>query len=379
MFKFFSEKNIEPELGEFLKVAGDVLKHRSFVITEGWPELAQFEKEFGAFIGATGAAGVNSGTDALIFALRALGINAGDEVIVPAFSFISTASAVSWMGAKPVFADIRESDFSIDPSGIESRITPRTKAIVVAHLFGNPAPLDELLEIVAKRKIYLVEDAAQALGAKWRGDTVGTVGDVGCFSFAPTKHLYSFGSGGAVVSTNPSVIKRIKLMRAYGSNILYEDHSIVGINSALHELQAAFLRIGLRYLQERIERNIHYAKLYRDLLHNTGDIIHPIDESFPAQRTYYRYVIRTKERDHLFAFLNERLPRSLRPTKNYPVPLPYLGAFSDLRYKVGDFPIAEQLSREVISLPIGYWVRPSEVEHVAALVKIFFDRDGQRN
>ena len=353
-----------------------VISTRSYYWTSGQPELKKLEGELSSFLGSTRILGVSSGTDALIFALKAVGVGVGDEVIVPALGFISTASSIVWVGAKPVFVDIRPHDYNIDPIKIEPAITERTKAIVVAHLFGQPAALNEIIPVARKHKLFLIEDAAQAFGAKivingeWKN--AGKIADVGCFSFSSTKHFSVPGSGGAIATNDEKLFGKIFLMRAYGAERHYYEYPVAGVNGRLQEIQAAALRAKFMFLDFWLKHRRKIAELYSRELSGVGDIILP-QEDHNTARVFYRYVLRTSKREQLFTHLCDEFPLSyLKPTKHYPVPLPFFDLFRSLNYKYGDFPVSEQVSKEMLALPITNFVSEKDALQVCHAIKDFF-------
>lgn len=359
-----------------------VIDAETYYARSGNPSVRAFERALSARLDNFSVIGLNSGTDALILALRVVGIGHGDEVIVPAFSFISTASAVSLAGATPVFVDVRENDFAIDPAKIEEKITKKTKAIIVAHLFGQPALcMVDILSLSRKHDLFVVEDAAQSFGGTLtmggKERPVGTIGDFGCLSFSSTKILSAPGSGGALVIKNPSFAENAKRIRAYGAKRHYFDYPLLGGNTGLHEVQAAALLAKLDFFDHWLSHRKKNAALYTSKLSGMTDIVLPHDYPEKSRRTWYRYVIRLPHRDALF----ERLSRyagsrsRFQPAINYPVPLPYFGVFQHLGYRKGDFPVAEKLSSEVLSLPIENAVSQNDVMDITREIEEFFSDD----
>jgi dTDP-4-amino-4,6-dideoxygalactose transaminase len=324
----------------------DVLKRGVFI---GGSEVLNFEREAAEFLGLEYAIGLNSGTDALILALKALGVRQGDEVIVPDFTFIATADAAAQCGAMPVFCDINRSSFNIDSDKIEEKITAKTKAIIPVHLFGRAADMDAILAIAKKHNLFVIEDAAQAMGAEYNGKLCGTMGDVGCFSFFPTKNLGAFGDGGMLATNNVQVADKIKLLRSHGSSL--EDkyrHIELGFNSRLDAVQAAILRVKLPHLNEWNARRNALAKNYNDGLSGIGDIVLP-EVGGGRSCVFHQYAIRTDRRDELAGFLKkEGVPTMVY----YPTPLHLQPAFGYLGGQAGDFSEAEGAAREVLCLPI---------------------------
>lgn len=355
----------------------DTKTHYGFT---GHPNVRALEEAISKKIGGLSVIGMNSGTDALIAALKLFGIGPGDEVIVPVFSFISTASCIGWAGAKSVFIDIKSHDFAIDPKKIEEKITSKTKAILVAHLFGQPASgMEKILFIAKKYNIPVIEDAAQSFGAKiflageWK--MVGTLSDIGCLSFSSTKPFAAPGNGGAIIIKNEILREEAARMRSYGAKTHYYDYPTIGINSKLHDIQAAALLAKLPFFEQWLVHRKDIADYYTKSLYGVGDLILPQDITGTI-RTYYRYVIRTKNRAGLYDYLVKfarGVPR-LYPTINYPVPLAYFSAFKESGSKPGDFPIAEQMSQEVISLPVTNYNTLQDAAYICEAIKKFFKK-----
>ena len=287
----------------FAAIAG-VLESQHFILG---PEVEAFEREMSAHIGARFAIGCASGSDALLLALLALDVRPGDEVITTPFTFVATAGAIARIGAKPVFVDIEPATFNIDPAQIENAITPRTRAILPVYLFGMAADMDAILEIAAKRGLPVIEDAAQSIGARYRGKAAGNLGAMGCFSFFPSKNLGGAGDGGMITTNDQKLAERLRLLRVHGSRKKYE-YEIVGINSRLDALQAAILRLKLRHLAAWTEGRQRNADRYRTLFAELALTKHVTLPQVPAEQThvYNQFVIRVAERDALRAFLKER-------------------------------------------------------------------------
>lgn len=346
-----------------------VLKTGQFI---GGEEVEKFEKEIAKFCGTKHAISVNSGTDALFLSLKALEIGEGDEVITSSFTFIATAEVIVSCGAKPVFVDIRENDFNIDPSKIEKAITKRTKAIIPVHLFGQMAEMDEIIRIAKKYKLYVIEDAAQAMGAEYKGKKAGTMGDLGCFSFFPSKNLGAYGDGGMVITNNKKFAEKIRLLKNHGSSNKEKYlNLILGTNSRLDAIQAAILRVKLKkYLKKWNRRRQQIAKYYNENLRGVGDIITP---KILPNRThiFHQYTIRTKYRNKLQNFLKKQ---GIETMIYYPIPLHLQPAFRYLGYKEGDFPKAENISKEVLSLPIYPELPKKEQDFIVKNIKEFFKR-----
>jgi len=340
------------------------------VLSSGWYILGQevtvFEREFAAYCGARHCIGVGNGLDALELILRAYGIGEGDEVIVPAHTFIATWLAVSRCGARPVPVDPEETTANISASGIEKALTPKTRAIIVVHLYGQPADMDPICVLAKQRKLTLIEDAAQAHGAAYRGKKAGSLGDAAAFSFYPGKNLGAFGDGGAVVTNDLEIAERVRLLRNYGSTIKYR-HDVKGANSRLDEIQAAILRVKLRHLMDWNQRRKQAAERYLDGLADTPDLILPqaIDEAEPV---WHLFVIRHPKRDLLQRHLRDR---GIETLIHYPVPPHLSPAYAASQNLAGRYPVTERLAGTVLSLPIGPHITVAMQQAVIAAVRSF--------
>ena len=351
-------KNIESEIKEAVK---KVMRRSNFILGE---EVGFFEKEFAHYCGCQFGIGLNSGTDALFLSLVAMGIGPGDEVIVPAFTFIATANAVSYTGAKPVFVDIDETTYNIDPKKIEKAITKRTKAIIPVHLFGQCADMDPIMRIARKHGLKVIEDACQAHGAEYKTSKAGSIGDAGCFSFYPTKNLGGFGDGGMVVTNDEKLQKELVLLRDCGRKSRYE-HVILGYNSRLDTIQAAGLRVKLKYLDRWNKMRKYNAQLYDKLLEDGQGIIKPFISNH-SQHVYHIYAIRVKNREKVMKSLQAN---GIGVMVNYPIPLHLQQAYRSLGYRRGDFPVAEKICQEIISLPMHPLLTKKEIKCVASILK----------
>ena len=325
-------------------------------------EVVAFEKEFAAYCGAAYGIGVNTGTSALHLALLAAGVGPGDEVITVPFTFIATASAIDYTGATPVFVDIDPRTFTIDVSAIESAITPRTKAILPVHLYGQPADMDPILEIARRHGLAVIEDACQAHGAEYKGRRVGSLGDLGCFSFYPGKNLGACGEGGMVVTDNPAYARTVRMLRDWGAEKKYH-HVIKGFNFRLEGLQGAVLRVKLRHLETWTEARRAAAARYDALFAGSG-VAAPV-ASTGNRHVYHLYAIRTGQRQRLQEAL---LARGIQTGIHYPTPVHLLPAFASLGHHVGDFPHAERAAAEVLSLPMFPELTPAQTAAVANAV-----------
>jgi len=342
---------------EILAAVSGVLDNAHFILG---PNVAGLEREIAQFCQSPYAVGVAAGTDALILALRAAGIQEGDEVVVPAFSFVATADAVSILGGTPVFADVDPSTLNIDVNHASSLITDRTRAIVPVHLYGQPADMDALLKLAERHSLVVVEDCAQALGASWRQKPVGSLGDYGCISFFPTKNLGAYGDGGMITARNQRSAARLKKLRVHGSEKKY-CHDEQGMNSRLDELQAAILRVKLPHLERwNVERR-RVADLYRQALAPVDGIALPW-EGPEGYHVYHQFTIRHERRDAIQAALRES---GIESVVYYPIPLHLQPMYSHLGYRKGQLPVAEAAAAEVLSLPIFPEMGEEDVAYVA--------------
>ncbi len=327
---------------EFETVLGEILESGHFVLGK---HVAALEQEIAAYNNVRHAISLASGTDALHLSLRALGIKPGDEVITTPFTFIAAAEAIVYVGATPVFADIDSDSLNIDPAAIQARITSKTKAIIPVHLFGRPANMTEIMELARENDLFVVEDCAQAFGAKYKNSFAGTFGNTGCFSFYPSKNLGAFGDGGIVITNNTDVYNTIKMLRNHGSSASYT-HSFIGYNSRLDEIQAAILRLKLKHIDTYNQKRRGIAGLYTSIL---GDSVRCPAETTDRTHVYHQYTILSSHRDRIQSALKEK---SISSVVYYPVPLHLQKAFGNLGYKIGDFPVSEQVAKEVLSLPM---------------------------
>lgn len=319
------------------------------VLSSGWyvlgREVEVFEKQFAAYIGCSCCVGLNSGLDALIIALRALGIGPGDEVAVQANTYIATVLAITENGATPVFVEPDEY-YGLDPERLEEAITPRTKVILPVHLYGQPCNMDDITTIANKYGIPIVEDCAQSHGASWKERITGTFGRIGCFSFFPTKNLGAFGDAGAIVTDDPALAEKVKMLRNYGSRKKYYNE-VCGVNSRLDEMQAALLQVRLKHLDEILEERSCVAEYYLEHLKNPS-------VTLPAIRTWARhvwhlFVVEARNRDKLQLHLKER---GIQAQIHYPVPPHLSEAYANLDFVEGSYPRTEQLASTVLSLPL---------------------------
>jgi len=332
-------------------------------------ELRLFEQEFAGYCNRKFCVGVNSGTDALFLALKSLGIGQRDEVIVPDFTYIATALAVTYTGAKPVFVDIEEKTYNIDTARIERAINRRTKAIIPVHLYGQAADMEPILKIAKKYKLKVIEDAAQAHGARYKGrngywKVAGNLGDIGCFSFYPTKNLGAFGDGGAILTDDKSTYEKLLMLRDYGRKSRYE-HVSLGYNSRMDTLQAGILRVKLKRLDKWNSLRRKIAANYNDRLIGTPGLKVPFEADY-AYHVYHQYVVRMKNRKKVMDYLRERGAATLI---HYPIPLHLQKVYACLGYKKGDFPQAETVAQEVLSLPMYPYLKEAQVRFIAETIK----------
>lgn len=354
---------------EIDKAIGEVLESCSFIMG---PKLKAFEDRFGQMHDSPFCLGTSSGTDALHLALWALGIGSGDEVIVPANTFIATAEAVSLTGATPVFIDIDPKTYNLDPENLEESITPKTKAVIPVHLYGQPADMDPILAVVKGRSLAIVEDACQAHIAKYKGRPVGSFGDIGCFSFYPGKNLGAYGEGGAVVTKDETLFQIMTQIRDHGSSRKYYQDRI-GHNYRLEALQAAVLSVKLNYIQSWTEMRRANAQLYNHCLSDIEEVVCPF-EADGCYHVYHLYVIRAKNRDALQSYLKDR---GIATGLHYPIPLHLQKAYAFLGYKKGDFPVAEQAAEEILSLPMFPELTEEQIKYVAEVIRDFYTHKGE--
>lgn len=331
------------------------------------PEVQAFEAEFAGYVGVSHGIAVASGTDALNVALRACGIGPGDDVITVAHTAVATIAAIELAGARPVLVDIEPRRYTMDPRALDKAITDRTKAILPVHLYGAPADLAPILDLARERGLRVIEDACQAHGARYRDRSVGGWGDMGCYSFYPTKNLGAYGDGGMVVSNDAALAERARLIRTYGW--VERDKSVLrGLNSRLDELQAALLRVRLTRLDEGNERRRALAALYESELSGIPDLELP-SEPLGARHVYHLYVVRTECRDELRRFLGGR---GIGTLVHYPIPVHLQPGYQDMGYAPGTLPESEKAAGEILSLPLSPGLSDELAMTVAAAVREFF-------
>jgi dTDP-4-amino-4,6-dideoxygalactose transaminase len=353
--------NGKPIESEVMAAVAKVLASGAYI---GGPEVEAFEREFAAFCGAAEAVGVDSGTHALTFALLAAGVRPGDEVITSPMSFIATAEAITHAGGVPVFADVNPWTGLIDVSLAAEAITPRTKAIVPVHLYGQPAEMDPLLRLARNRGIAVVEDACQAHGAEYRGRRSGALGDIAAFSFYPSKNLGACGEGGAVTAGSPALARSVRLLRDHGQSERYH-HETIGYNGRLDAIQAAILRVKLRFLDEWNSQRRKNALLYNQALGEIPGVLLP-PHPLHVLPVYHLYVIQVEYRDRV----RERLAaRGIETGLHYPVPIHLQPAYRSLGYRAGNFPAAERLASRVLSLPLYPELTEAQIAYVAECLR----------
>ena len=355
---------------EILSATQRVYEKGRFILGE---EVSAFEKAFSHYCGVRYGVGVGSGTDALYLALKAAGIGEGDEVVTVANSFVATALAVSYTGAKPLFVDIDPKAYTMDPNSLElllkrekaKKSGQKIRAVIPVHLYGHPADMDSIMEIANRYDLVVIEDACQAHGAKYGRRKVGSLGAMGCFSFYPTKNLGGHGDGGMVVTDHQKYDQKLRLLRCYGERKKYQ-HILKGHNSRLDEIQAALLRVKLKHLDQWNEERRRKARLYTRMLSPLG-LVCP-SEKKGVRHVYHLYAIKMRKRDALQAFLKKR---GIETLIHYPIPIPLEKAYQEMGYRRGDFPLTDQWSRKILSLPFFPEMKESEMEEVAQQIKMF--------
>lgn len=345
--------------GEIDEAVQRVLESQYFILG---PDVKRLEEKIAEYCDVKYAVGVASGSDALLLSLMAVGIGCGDEVITTPFTFFATAGSVSRLGAKPVFVDIDPRTYNIGSQLIEEKVTDKTKAIIPVHLYGQCADMDPILRVAMKHDLYVIEDVAQAIGARYKGRQAGSMGHLGCLSFFPTKNLGGYGDGGMVLTDDEELAEKVRILRTHGSKPKYY-HSVVGCNSRLDEIQAAVLLVKLKYLDSWSEARRRNAENYNRLFAGT-DIITPYVGQH-NHHIYNQYVIRVGERDKLQNFLREQ---SVSTAIYYPVPLHLQTCYSELDYSEGDLPESEKAAGDVLALPIYPELALEQQELVAELI-----------
>jgi dTDP-4-amino-4,6-dideoxygalactose transaminase len=330
------------------------------------PAVDKFEKETAAYCGCKFAIGVSSGTDALLVALMAAGVGPGDEVVTTPFTFFATAGVVARLGAKPVFVDVNGRNFNIDPAGIEKKITKNTRAIIPVHLFGQMAQMKPIMKIAQSHKLFVIEDAAQAMGATQDGSKAGSISDIGCFSFYPTKNIGAFGDAGLVTTNNPELAEKIKLLRVHGENPRYY-YRMIGGNFRMDNLQAAVLNVKLKYLDEWNKKRRENAAIYDKIFAGSTVMTPKIEQNNVS--IYHQYTILAQKREELQKYLTKQ---GIGCGVFYPKPLHLQDCFKELGHKPGDFPVAEELADKVLSLPIYPELTREQIELAGKTVLDFY-------
>ena len=333
-------RSIKPEIDAAI---ARVFESGQFVLGD---EVAAFEREFAAAHGAAHGVAMSSGTAALQLALMAAGVGKGDDVITVPFTFVATVAAILYTGARPIFVDVHPRSFTMDPSLVEAAVTPRTKAILLVHLYGQTADMDPIRDIAARHGLMVIEDAAQAHAARYKGCPAGSLGDLACFSFYPSKNLGAYGEGGIVTTGRADFAGQLRLLRNWGARTKYE-HVVAAFNARMDGLQGAILRVKLRHLEDWTERRRAHARRYDELLKDAGL---DVPEEMPyARHVYHLYTVRTREREAIRAALDAA---GIQTGLHYPVPVHMQPAYADLGYRAGQFPVSERAAHEVLSLPM---------------------------
>ena len=352
------------KIKEEIKVRFDnILNSCCFVLG---PEVEEFEKNFAEFCEAKYCVACNSGTSAIHLALLSSGVKKGDEVILPTHTFIASAESVSYCQAKPVFVDVDPKTYLLDYKEIESKITKNTKAVLTVHLYGQPVDIDPIKEICMRKNLTLVEDAAQAHGARYKNKRVGGLGNTACFSFYPGKNLGAYGEGGAVVTDNKDIADKIKILRDHGQQKKYH-HDFIGFNYRMSAFQGAVLNVKLKYIDEWNKLRREKAHLYNELLKETK-VITPFEPDY-AESVYHLFIILSDKREELSEYLKEN---GVYTGLHYPVPIHLQKAYEFLGYKNGDFPHTERISRECLSLPMYPELDKIQIKYVCDLIKQFY-------
>jgi dTDP-4-amino-4,6-dideoxygalactose transaminase len=354
---------------ELLAVIEAVCDEQGFVLG---PRVAEFEKATARYLGSRHAIGCASGSDALLLSLMALGVKAGDEVITVPFTFFATAGAISRLGARPVFVDIESDSLNMDPHLIERAVTPRTKAMIPVHLFGQCADMAAINDIAKRRGLRVIEDACQAIGAAQAGRRAGVLGDIGCFSFFPTKNLGGFGDGGLMTTDDDGLADALSMLRVHGSRVRYL-HETVGINSRLDALQAAILHVKLKYLDQWTEGRRRNAERYQRLFAQAqllDRVLLPVTTSGNLH-VYNQYTVKVRQRDELRNFLKEK---GIGTEVYYPLPMHLQNCYRDLGHQKGSFPVSERAAEEVLSLPIYAELTEDQQAYVVQMIAEFYRR-----
>jgi dTDP-4-amino-4,6-dideoxygalactose transaminase len=336
------------------------------------PFVKNFEAAMAEYCGTKYAIGVANGTDALLLTLDAMGVGPGDEVITTPFTFFASAEVISQLGATPVFVDIDPDTYNINPAKLEAAITPKTKVIMPVHIFGQPVDMDEIRAIADKYNLHIVEDACQAIGSKYKGQRIGSIGTAGCFSFFPTKNLGGYGDGGIVVTNDEELARKIQILRVHGSNPKYY-HSMIGYNSRLDALQAAMLQVKLKYIDQWNQQRREKAAIYSEALKDLPIKLPYVKEDREA--VFHLYIIQTEYRDELMAYLKEH---GIASGVYYPVPLHQQEVYKGLGYEAGSLAESEKAALGTMALPLYPELASDDQEYVISVVREFFEAKGER-
>jgi dTDP-4-amino-4,6-dideoxygalactose transaminase len=346
---------------EFDRAIGEVIDSGAFA---GGLFVEKFEGEFAAYTDSEYAVGLGSGTEALWLSLLGCGVGSGDEVITVPNTFMATAEAITYCGARPVFVDVDEKTHTMNPAELEKAVTAKTKAIIPVHLFGQPADMDPILEFARTHDLFVIEDAAQAHGAQYKGRKVGTLGDAGCFSFYPGKNLGAFGEAGAVVTNDFELQEKLRILRDHGQIRKYR-HTMVGWNCRMDGIQAAVLRVKLQHLDDGNSARRAHARQYDQAFEGIEEVVTPVEASY-ARHVYHIYAIRVQERDEVMWLLKEK---GIQCGIHYPIPVHLQKAYRSLGYEAGALPISEQTAQEFISLPMFPELTEAQIAMVALSVR----------
>jgi dTDP-4-amino-4,6-dideoxygalactose transaminase len=348
---------------EILPAITRVMERTAFILGD---EVDAFERNFAAFCGAQECVGVGSGCDALLWGIKACGLGPGEEIITVANTYIATVLAITMSGATPVLVDCLEDSYEIDPEAVRRAITPRTRAILPVHMYGQAADMDALGELRKAHGLKIIEDAAQAHGAKCKERPCGSMGEVGCFSFYPGKNLGAYGDGGAIVTNDAEIANKVRMYRNYGQSKKHY-HDIIGWNSRLDTVQAAVLEVKLKHLADWNTARHAHADSYRERL---ADLPVTLPAEMPGNyHIYHLFVIRVERRDELFAFLQDK---DVSCGMHYPVPVYLQKAYADLGHKKGDFPVAERLASEILSLPMFPELTEEQIDYACSCIREFY-------
>jgi dTDP-4-amino-4,6-dideoxygalactose transaminase len=355
-------QTIKPEIDKAIE---NVISNTAFILGKA---VAEFEEQFADYCGAKHCVGINSGTSALIMALKALDVGEGDEVITTTNTFIATAEAISFAGATPVFVDIEDKNYNLDPAKLEKAITGKTKAVIPVHLYGQPADMDPILEIAEKKGVAVIEDSAQAHGARYKGRRAGGLAKTACFSFYPGKNLGAYGEGGAVTTNDENVAQKVRMLRDHGSPKKFY-HEFIGNNCRLEGIQGAVLSVKLKHLDKWNDGRRKNADLYRKYLEGTGV---GVPEEMPyAKHVYHVFCVRVRDREKLIDFLKGK---GIFTNIHYPIPIHLQKAYQFLGYKKGDFPVTEGCMDQILSLPMFAELTEEEIKYTADCIKEFYGK-----